>query len=243
MIGANRIVVMTALAAFTACTSDDGEELPAVDSGFEVADANDGLTEDSGFGEDDGGVDNDTGLATDAGFNPDAQPDTGFSTDSGFADAESDGGVFDDAMVDAGFFADAMTDAGFFADAAVDAGFFADAAVDAGLDASVACTISGVYQSNFLAVPVWFLFNANGTWVVADTQMNLTAAPLGQGTYTFMNGQFTIQETPPLFLCLANEIGTYTVAFNANCTSFTLTLVTDACIPRAVNLNGSSAMR
>ncbi len=101
------------------------------------------------------------------------------------------------------------------------------------------CTIAGIYQTQILGTPFFFLFDATGQWFAALNRMDLLNNPTAGGTYTYANGQFTINDTG-MTGCQPAQTGVYSVAFTAGCANFTLTLVMDPCTGRGTALNGAT---
>ncbi|MEO0325636.1 MAG: hypothetical protein AAF447_21955 [Myxococcota bacterium] len=99
-------------------------------------------------------------------------------------------------------------------------------------DASTVCQLRG---SDWAAEGGFLRFEPDGTFAAAFTRSGLDSAVTG-GTYTEVGNDLTLIDhggTP----CGA-IVGRYTTAFTPGCRRVTLTLVTDACDSRSVELTG-----
>ncbi|MBK6687605.1 MAG: hypothetical protein IPG45_24240 [Deltaproteobacteria bacterium] len=182
----------------------------------------------------------DSGLAVDGGGGSDATPD------GGLADAELDGGASIDATLSDATPSDATElDAASPGDAGADGGLN-DAGADGGPnDAGPGvCNVEGIYSVNIQGMGVYFSFDpTTGAWVGALTLAELTTNPVGGGTYSYTNGQFTIEDAPNGAGCSPGQIGVYAVNFTPTCDAFTLTLISEGCQERGDSLDGATFNR
>lgn len=229
-----RALVLSSLifaCALAACSEDEPTDVGLVppDSGL----AGDSGLRDLGFpdlGFPDSGVGVDANLTGDQGVNEDATP-----TDA----SPEDGAVSEDAApMDAAPMDVGPTDTG---TTTFDGGTASDGGSN---DGGTTCTVDGVYTVNIVAFMAWFGFDLTaGTWAVAQSLADLTTNPLGGGTYSYANGQLTIEDAPGKSGCQPGEVGVYSVAFSPNCDSFTLTMISDACMGRGESLDGATFNR
>lgn len=199
----------------------------------------------------------DLGLAVDGGGGSDAAPDVGLG------DAETDGGESNDATLSDATPSDATeVDGAVPSDAGPDGGLDAGpdgGPNDAGLDGGPndagpdggpsdggpgVCAVEGIYSVNIQGMTVYFSFDpATGAWVGAVSVAELTTNPLAGGTYSYANGQFTIEDAPNGAGCSPGQIGVYSVSFTPTCDAFTLTLISEGCQERGDSLNGATFSR
>lgn len=186
----------------------------------------------------------DSGLAVDGGGGSDAAPDVGVQ------DAETDGGASSDATLSDATPSDATEmDAAAPSDGGLDAGPDGgpnDAGTDGGPNdgGSGICAVEGIYSVNIQGFMVYFSFDpATGTWVGAVTIGELMTNPVGGGTFSYANGQLTIEDAPNDAGCSPGQIGVYAVTFTPTCDAFTLSLISEGCQERGDSLDGATFTR
>lgn len=105
------------------------------------------------------------------------------------------------------------------------------------------CNVVGTFLEPTTAL--YWRYQADGTWQTDATIAGLDSDPRSTGHWSLSGTTITDDDigSPSPNACPANEIGTYTVSFDATCVTMTWTLITDPCSPRANYFDGTPRTR
>ena len=105
------------------------------------------------------------------------------------------------------------------------------------------CNVVGTFLEPTTAL--YWRYQADGTWQTDATIAGLDSDPRSTGHWSLSGTTITDDDigSPSPNACPADEIGTYTVSFDATCVTMTWTLVADPCSPRANYFDGTPRTR